>query len=171
MNNQARQGGALLAIESTITFNGAVRIANNTATESNLNSKAINSYGGGISLQQTELEIKGSCTVSDNYATRGGGVHARSSTITVHAQPTLVRMINKAGVLHVVNNNAENGGGMYLEVNPKLYLLKTSHADRNIIFSGNNASYGGAVYVADDTTSIACSRNMECFIQTLALYH
>ena len=74
-NNQARQGGAILAIESTITFDGTIMIANNTA---------INSSGGGISLQQSDLDIKGSCTISDNYAIRGGGVHAKSSAISIH---------------------------------------------------------------------------------------
>ena len=162
LNNQAKQGGAMLATESTIMINGVVTIANNTATESNLNSTDTNSYGGGISLRQSELEIKGSCTVSDNYAVRGGGVHAKSSTITVRQQ----------GTLQVVNNNAGKGGGMYLEVNPKLYLLETriSSAIRYLLFSGNQASYGGAVYVADDTNAGACSPNIECFIQTLALY-
>ena len=68
-----------------------------------------------ISLQQSELEIHGHCTISDSYATRGGGVHARSSTITVYPQ----------GTLHITNNNAiGSGGALYLEVNPKLYLLK-----------------------------------------------
>ena len=159
-NNQARQGGAILATESRIMFSGAITIANNTAI---LNSTATSSYGGGISLQQSELDIKGRCTISDNYAMRGGGVHAKSSTITVHQPWTL----------QVMNNKAENGGGMYLEVNPKLYLLKTRLSKQPqdmIVFSDNQASYGGAVYVADDTNSGACLPNNECFIQTLALY-
>ena len=164
-NNQARKGGAILAFESRIMLNGAVSITDNTATDINLNSTATNSYGGGISLQQSELEIKefGSCTVSDNYAMSGGGVHAKSATITVCEK----------GTLQVMNNNAENGGGMYLEVNPKLYLLKTvgSSLTQNILtFTANEASYGGAVYVADDTNSGACSSDIECFIQTLALH-
>ena len=163
LNNQARQGGAILVIESRIMFNGAVTIANNTATDSNLNSAATNSYGGGISLQQSQLEIKRSCTVSDNYAMRGGGVHAKGSTITVHQLGTL---------LQVVNNNAEKGGGMYLEVNPKVYLLKINLGYKDIlIFNGNQASYGGAVYMADDINAGACSPNVECFIQTLAFYY
>ena len=37
-------------------------------------------------------------------------------------------------------------------------------------FNGNHANYGGAVYVADDTNSGACSPDIECFIQALALY-
>ena len=158
LNNQARQGGAILAIESTILLYGTTTIANNSATDSS---------GGGISLHRSHLEIKGSCNVSDNYAMRGGGIHAKSSTISVYQQ---------GGTLQFINNNAENGSGLYLEVNPKLYLLKSKAESANkvhrnlLIFTGNHAHYGGAVYVADDTNPGACSPNIECFIQILALY-
>ena len=156
LNNQARQGGAILAIESTIMLYGTTTIANNTATDSS---------GGGVSLQQSDLDIRGSCTISNNYAMRGGGVHAKSSTITIYQQ---------GGTLQFTNNMAENGSGLYLEVNPKLYLLKHDYergSSRNIlIFISNHGNYGGAVYVADDTNSGACSPNNECFIQTLALH-
>ena len=152
LNNQARQGGAILAIESTIMLYGTTTIANNTATDSS---------GGGVSLEQSNLDIRGSCSMSNNYAMRGGGVHAKSSIITVH----------RKGTLQFTNNRAENGSGFYLEVNPKLYILKDDYSSRNIlIFTGNHGNYGGAVYVADDTNSGACSPNIECFIQTFALY-
>ena len=154
-NNEASQGGAILAIESTIILYGTTIIANNTATDSS---------GGGVSLQQSDLDIKGSCSISNNYAMRGGGVHAKSSTITIH-QPK--------GTLQFTNNRAENGGGLYLDVNPKLYILKTdgdTSGTNLLIFTGNHGNYGGAVYVADDTNSGACVPNIECFIQTLALY-
>ena len=155
LNNQARRGGAILSTESKIMIYGETTIANNKATDSN---------GGGISLYQSDLEIKGNCIISDNHAMRGGGIHATSSTIAVY-QPT---------TLQFINNRAENGSGLYLEVNPKLYILKSrlSFTDDEylLIFSGNHANYGGAVYVADDTNSGACSPDNECFIQTLALH-
>ena len=152
LTNQARQGGAILAIGSTIMSYGTTTIANNTATDSS---------GGGVSLQQSNLDIRGSCSISDNYAMRGGGVHAKSSTITVYQQ---------GGTLQFTNNSAENGGGLYLELNPKLYTLKDDDESRRnlLIFTSNHGNYGGAVYVADDTNSGACSPNIECFIQTLA---
>ena len=152
-NNQARHGGAILAAESKIVLYGTTTIANNTATVGN---------GGGISLHQSELRFIGSCTISENYAMRGGGVHAKSSTITLHQK----------GTLQFVKNNAENGSGIYLEVNPTLYLLKNDPFDHRdlLIFTGNHANYGGAMYVADNTNSGACSPNVECFIQTLALH-
>ena len=156
LNNQARRGGAILATESKIVMYGETTIANNTATNSN---------GGGISLHQCDLEIKGNCTISDNHAMRGGGIHATSSTVAVY-QP--------GGTLQFINNKAENGSGLYLEVNPKLYILKSQRSciddEHSLIFSVNHAKYGGAMYVADDTNSGACSLNTECFIQTLKLY-
>ena len=153
-NNQARRGGAILAIESTVIMHGELTIANNTAT---------NSSGGGISLYQSYLQIRGNCRVSSNYAVRGGGIHATSSTVSVY-QP---------GTLRFINNIAVNGSGMYLEVNPKLYILKSvpSFNEKLLIFTGNHAEYGGAVYVSDDYNTGACSPNIECFMQTLALYN
>ena len=154
LNNQASQGGAILAIESMIMLYGTTIISNNTATDSS---------GGGVSFQESDLEIKGICSITNNSAMRGGGVHAKSSTITIY-QP--------GGTLQLTNNRAENGGGLYLEVNPKLYILKENGNDYSniLIFAGNHGKYGGAVYVADDTNSGACSPNIECFTQTLALY-
>ena len=160
LNNKARQGGAILAIESTILLYGTTTIANNTATNSS-------GGGGGISLHRSQFKIKGRCNVSDNYAVRGGGIHAKSSTISVYQQ---------GGTLQLISNTAENGSGLYLEVNPKLYLHKSEAESANkvhrnlLIFTGNHARYGGAVYVADNTNSGACSPNIKCFIQVFALY-
>ena len=158
LNNQARSGGAILATGSKIMMYGETTIANNTATISN---------GGGISLQQSDLEIKGNCVISHNHAMSGGGIHATSSTITVFQQ---------SGNLQFINNRAEkNGGGLYLQANPQLYILKTImsslwQVNDTLTFRGNHANYGGAVYVADNTNSGACSPDNECFIQTLALH-
>ena len=152
-NNQARRGGAILAIESKIMMYGETTIANNTATVSS---------GGGISLQQSDLEVRGSCIISDNDAVRGGGIHATSSTIAAYQPWTL----------QFISNRAENGSGLYLEVNAKLYVLKYSNSQycHNILmFRDNHANYGGAIYVADDTNAGACSPDNECFIQILAL--
>ena len=151
LNNRAREGGAILSIESRLTLYGTT--ANNLATDS---------YGGGVSLHESNLDIQGSCTINENYAKRGGGVFSRSSSIAVHPQ----------GSLQIISNNAENGGGLYLEVNPKLYILRNEEYSSNrFSFINNHAkNYGGAMYVADDTSSGACLLNSECFFQSLALY-
>ena len=156
-NNQARSGGAILATESEIIVYGETTIANNTA---------IVSSGGGISLQQSDLEVRRNCIISDNVAVRGGGIHATSSTIAVY-QP---------GTLQFINNRAENGSGLYLEVNAKLYVLKhiqqrnVHYENLLILFKANHANYGGAIYVADNTNAGACSPDHECFVQILGLH-
>ena len=150
-NNRASGGGALLATESTITIYGETTIANNMA----------NSSGGGIFLKQSHLEIKGMCQFVNNVAVRGGGIHASSSTIGVF-QP---------GTLHVTNNSAKFGGGIFIQVNPKLYILKNTPTFSYLMtLTGNHANYGGGLYVSDNINSGACSPDIECFIQTLALH-
>ena len=74
---------------------------------------------------------------------------------------------------------------MYLEVNAKLYIIKSGsdfYADYKgrLFFHKNSAECGGAVYIADDTNSDTCSSNSltsavqtagstECFFQMLSL--
>ena len=156
-NNQARCGGAILATESKIMVYDEITIANNTATVSS---------GGGISLRQSDLIVRGNCNISDNDAVMGGGIHAISSTIAVYQPRTL----------QFINNRAKNGSGLYLEVNAKLYVVKDIQ-QRNvhyghllILFKANHANYGGAIYVADNTNAGACSPDHECFIQILGLH-
>ena len=155
-NNQARSGGAISATESKIMTYGELIIANNTATVSS---------GGGIFLHQSDLEIEGDCIISCNYAmTRGGGIHATSSTVAVY----------QLGTLQFINNKAKNGSGLFLQANAKLYVQKSteiiSFEHLLILFRANHANYGGAIYVADNTNAGACSPDNECFIQTLTLH-
>ena len=153
-NRAAFDGGSILATESTIVMGGITTMTNNTAAIGN---------GGGISLHRTILEISNYSysNISQNFATRGGGIHTFGSTIIVH-QP---------GSLHVLNNSAVYGSGIYLQTNSKLYVLKALRGAGNYLnFIGNHAKYGGAVYVDDDSNPGACSPDNECFFQTLALH-
>ena len=143
---------------------GEITVANNTATDSG---------GGGISLQQSDLEIKGNCIISGNNAMRGGGIHATSSTIAVHRPSDFFD--HQLQTLQFINNKAVNGSGLYLEVNAKLYNILESRLqliddEYLLMFKNNHANYGGAIYVADDTNSGACTPDNECFIQALALH-
>ena len=52
---------------------GETTIANNNLTT------ITNSSGGDISLKLSRLEIKGNCTLFNNSALRGGGIHATST--------------------------------------------------------------------------------------------
>ena len=97
--------------------------------------------------------------------TRGGGIHATSSTVAVY----------QLGTLQFINNEAKHGSGLYLEFNAKLYVQKptseiVSFERLLILFQANHVNYGGAIYVADNTNAGACSPDNECFIQTLGLY-
>ena len=82
LSNQTSDGGAILAIESTIIMYGETTIANNNLTT------IANSSEGGISLKLSHLQIKGNCTLFNNSAMRGGGIHATSSTISVYQPAT-----------------------------------------------------------------------------------
>lgn len=70
-----------------------------------------------------------------------------------------------------INNSAvQNGGGVYLAANPKVYILKerpiiSPNLKTFLVFENYSANYGGAVYVADNTSSGACLPEVECFVQ------
>ena len=151
----AKVGAAILATSSTIYVHGKLLMAFNTASDG----------GGGFYLEGTDIEIRGNCTISQNLAKRGGGIYASTSSITIYYM----------GTLALLNNTADEGGGMYLESNARLYLIKslTEHIGGLIhimvTFSGNHAHYGGAMYIADDTNTGACTHPRECPIQTLVI--
>ena len=106
-NTQAKNGGALLAANSVIVIYGETTITQNNAANGN---------GGGISLQQSGIKIEaGICNIYNNHAVWGGGIHATSSSISIHL----------SGNVQFINNSAvQNGGGVYLAANPKVYILK-----------------------------------------------
>ena len=176
--NHAENGGAIHATESKIYVYGESTIANNTATRT----------GGGIYLDMSDLNFQGnkSLTLSANLATeKGGGVHAISSTINMidnhNTDSNIINSTTYSGSrLYFIENVAEKGGGLCLEMNAKLYILKSMPYSEpfNIVnFIANSADYGGAVYVSDDSNLGLCDLNYrfhfkakECFFQTLAIY-
>lgn len=170
--NLAANGGAIHATESKVYVIGDLTIANNMATES----------GGGLYLYRSELNHmrESQLEISGNHAiTKGGGVHAISSSI--------IAIYNNQGsdneekTLTFTNNRATKGGAIYLEANAKLYVIKkglryTQQIQTYAIkFIQNYADFGGAIYVDDDFNSAACNRPYnithsdasECFFQVL----
>ena len=144
--NTAVQGGALSATESTVYMYGEATIVHNRATMS----------GGGIHLYSSSLEIIGYTQISLNVALRGGGgINAVGAPITLRDH----------GLLHLLNNSAADGGGAYLELNAKLY----SSVKSMMMFTGNRAARGGALYVADETYYEVCT-TAECFVQVLTFH-
>ena len=178
-HNLAEDGGAILSTESKLYVNGDVTIAHNTATRN----------GGGVYLSTSELNCqqKSIFIFFNNTAEqKGGGLHAISSSIKATSAFTLQLQYYIGTRINFTNNAAERGGGLSLEANAKLYVLKydaipntdttifTATDTNTTIFTANKADYGGAVYVDDDTNSGACASksktDSECFFQVLAIY-
>ena len=60
--------------------------------------------------------------------------------------------------------------GRFHSISPPSHVSHPKTSSYATVFRDNHANYGGTIYVADNTNSGACSSNIECFIQTLALY-
>ena len=163
-------GGGILVMTSSIIQRGELRVKNNSATDS----------GGGIYLYQSVVFIQGITEISENKADNyGGGIHAVSSTI-------ICAVVSKlSNNFYIQQNLAKYGGGAYLEVYSKFHFtpliqLNTSQDMRlNTLakFINNTANYGGAIFVADNTSIGTCLGSMmktvtvtvasqsECFFQ------
>ena len=169
--NSAFNGGAIHAAESKFDIHGNLRIEMNKAMDS----------GGGIYLYRSELKCRetSNITIINNAATRnGGGVNAISSSIfVIHMRKTLAARSQ----LHFVANNASKGGGLYLEANAKLYVIKIGSTkeikpSKSVVFERNSAMYGGAIFVADKMSAGVCQSShitidsdiTECFLQVLS---
>ena len=172
MNNDAKNGGAIQATESKIYIYGVMLIENNSAMKS----------GGGVHLDMTELycQFNSFLKLSGNVAIeKGGGIHAITSVINVNG--SLIHSNNKNVTLGVffIKNKSKKGGGLYLETNAKLYILKSVLYTRPhyiIHFVNNSADYGGAIYVSDRSSSGLYDPHYtfhfdakECLIQIIAI--
>ena len=174
--NHAENGGVIHSTDSKLYVNGQVTIAHNTATGN----------GGGIYLSTSELNCQQESTFvlhNNTAVSKGGGLHAISSSIKASSNlANLYPYACYSGTrINFTNNEAKFGGGLSLEANAKLNILRydiimiddsTSDDYFTTLFIGNSADYGGAVYVHDDTNSGTCANNLktECFFQVLALY-
>ena len=138
--NRAENGGAILSTESKIYVNGDVMIKNNIATRN----------GGGVYLSYSELNCQRRSTfvLFKNTANhKGGGLHAISSPIKATSS---VKFREYTGSkLHFHENKAVKGGGLSLEANAKLYILKYN----SIIVSEYLNDY--------DTNTLATALSME----------
>ena len=180
-NNRAEIGGALVAMESEVYLNDKVYVHNNSASVS----------GGGLYLSQSELigVLESSVNISNNYAAEnGGGIHAVSTLIYCIVTGAQYTDMNgnrvekyKGCLMYVTENSARKGGGIYVEANTKISVLKdyvfSAGARRTALnFIRNYAYYGGALYVDDATNSGTCASNpfeltspkSECFISVVS---
>ena len=100
-SNRAENGGAVHSIESNLFVGGSMTLAQNQALRN----------GGGIYLSQSELSCgrQSILNITSNTAiNRGGGIHAIGSIV----RSTTIDESN----LRFMNNSAEAGGGLYLEL-------------------------------------------------------
>ena len=163
-HNLAETGGAILSTESKLYVNGDVTIAHNAATRN----------GGGVyfSISELNCEERSTLVIFNNTAVqKGGGLHAIGSSIKATSL-TVTEEEYIGTIINFTKNVAERGGGLSLEANTKLNVLKYAKISSNTtIFTANKADYGGAVYV-DDTNSGTCASDLktECFFQVFAVY-
>ncbi|MCG8625191.1 MAG: hypothetical protein MJE68_24735, partial [Proteobacteria bacterium] len=168
-NQAAENGGAILSIESKFYVKGNISVAHNIA----------NGNGGGIYLMDSEFNCLDNSTfvLLNNMAEhRGGGIHAISSSVKITS------VLPLSPTLHFINNTAERGGGLSLEANARITTVKYLNTigpsqyyplyqqSYSAMFLANSATYGGAVYVDDDTYSGTCTIDpkAECFFQVFA---
>ena len=175
-HNRADSGGAIHSTDSKIYVSGIISISYNTASKD----------GGGAYLLSSELNCRqrSNFTLFGNTAAeRGGGVHAVSSSIKAASALTWPQYTGTR--MNFTNNSAKWGGGLSLKANANLYILKYDiiefvgfdHKDiltcdtNTTVLIANNAEYGGAVYVDDDSNSGSCANDQTgCFVQAFALY-
>ena len=170
LHNTASYGGAIYAIDSTLHIEKNVIIMLNSAS----------AFGGGALLQYSKLicQYDAILTVINNTAsTKGGGIYATNSRITVLFYRGSLDSIKDSGV-YFTNNSARLGGGVYLELASELFIENKGlcylcgRARCNFCFFSNHADLGGAIYVADETNYEICTSTSKwghyCFLQSLS---
>ena len=179
INNSAVNGAAIHATSSNMFVTETVLIANNTATYN----------GGGIYLYLSRIECSDACSLSligNTAFHNGGGISVVSSNIEVVHKRGFYSYLPK---LSFFSNAAQVGGGVHMEGNAKIYVLKVGANESFdfcccVEFVDNSADYGGAISVDDATNVGVCNsdphqaatltqkhaENTECFIQVLNVY-
>ena len=156
--NEAHDGGAIYS------SNSEVFMEMYSSTEISTNSVVNN--GGGLYLTMSKLDVRGNnLYITKNQANKtGGGLHAANTSIIIE------------DVVRFTDNGAENGGGISLERNAKLYERFAGNGTALIYFASNRAKYhGGALYVNDETNPEICvatamqntTSTTECFLTSL----
>ena len=140
---------AVYARESRIYANGDILFSNNA--------------GGALYLDQSDFICKKNCTFISNTASKGGGIYAINSIITMGSDWNKFKQNKKMrSLLSFDSNSANEGGAIYLEGNSKLRTPREISSTYELEFYNNTAKRGGAIFVNDYTSTCAKST---CFIQ------
>ena len=94
-------GGILVRDDCLLVMSGETIMKDNHAL----------SYGGAISLESSDLQMKGSSKITSNSAQYGGAIQAMSSKVYI------------SGYHHFENNSADYGGGWALSGGSLVYFL------------------------------------------------
>ena len=158
IGNQAnRFGGAVTAersssivIDNSLDINSQAILRNETFTDRRgthiLNNVVVEGSGGGISLDGgSSLHFKDLTHINNNEAhDYGGTIHTVGSHIVIGSS------------VLVQSNRAQKGGGISL-ANSDLYDSANESIFSDISLLSNEAEYGGALYVDDNSNSDVCS--------------
>ena len=169
IGNSAGAGGGMLSSGCKIT--GNLKVKSNFASLSFsglvITGPAIisgnvevtdNTNGPGIGIRNLNgvSELNGTFLFENNTADNGAGLHVTGSQMTV------------SGTFVFRNNHASEGGGLLLDDGATLNFLSNT----TMLFSGNSADTGGAIYVSDVDPFLYCIskeqvvRHMDdCFFQ------
>ena len=160
-HNNASNGGAILAVTSGVFLEGDIILSGNSAKDT----------GGAVYTYHSDIKMKGRILIKKNVAMqKGGGIHSVGSSLTFIHDDFPGASIT---YLHFESNSAKLGGGVCLEVSSIMYLITR---ERLLYFVGNQADYGGAIYIADETNNGTCTSSLdsitaasesECFFQSI----
>ena len=121
------------------------------------------------------MGIRGNCTLAGNTAERnGGGLFSISSSIALQGN----EIAGTGGLVTFTENAATHGGGLFLVLNSKLYVVFLMQVSNTFSFIENNASFGGGIFVVDEANQETCigdiyspipTSSRGCFFQTIEL--
>lgn len=158
IGNSATNGGSIYASRSNLS----IEMYSQTTVDDNF----ATNKGGGLYLTMSQIKVRGyHIHIARNRAGKmGGGLHAEWSNIFIE------------GEAHFISNVAKHGGGVSLENNAFFHGISAKNHASTINFTLNRAdSYGGGIYIEDDSYSDLCAADTEtwaseCFSNSVFLW-
>ena len=165
-NHSSKSGGALYITDTWMYIYGNLTVTGNRADKN----------GGGALFYGSLVFCSAECIFTNNIASCAGGAISAVDTLITLRNDNYWPQSSSFGLLNISDNAAHIGGGIYLEINSKIYGFESNHFHYKIMFARNTASLtGGAIHVNDSTYSSVCASksyvdydiHTECFLQIL----
>ena len=151
-NGCIKNGGAVFATASNLTFSERTFFGNNSA----------NNSAGGIYAEDCVLNFTGNSNFTANQARKGGGA--------VYLHKSLMIL---SGIVKFINNMGSMGGALYLKGGAQTMFESNS----DIAFISNEAKMGGAIFILDSNARyisqchhLPISEPMSCFFRVEAFF-